>query len=229
MFFPLSFTQGQRQNALKPPQDGRRGTAIFASLGVNSPNRFRISPFPFIWGTFRGCSRRRRGRRGAGVTLVFPARSFAFRAAGMGRMWKNAHPEGAQGRGKGQALRWTHSLGKSSGKTCPRAELLPWLPHPPQPSVSSPVTVTFLFIPEHEPRLHPCPAVPVLVLQPLPGSQCRAQGPLEGGAAAQGTSRGHSAGSREGTGFLHSPEDEATPRNCRPQSSSIPSLVPPAL
>lgn len=48
MAFPLSSAQGQRQNALKPPAGG---AAVFASLAVNSPNRFPFAPFSFIWGT----------------------------------------------------------------------------------------------------------------------------------------------------------------------------------
>lgn len=48
MAFSLSSTQGQRQNALKPPAGG---AAVFASLAVNSPNRFPFAPFSFIWGT----------------------------------------------------------------------------------------------------------------------------------------------------------------------------------
>lgn len=196
MAFPLSSAQGQRQNALKPPAGG---AAVFASLAVNSPNSLLSRSFgalPWMLPAAQGEARRWFDPR----LMGFTARSFAFRAGGMGKKCKRAHPEGVQGRGKSRpcaGLGWTCSLGEGSGKPGPGRSCSRGSRIPRSPSSLLSADSDSLLHSRAQPRLH---QGPVLVLQRAgtPGSPCEGtQGPRAGGAAAKKPPRGHSGSLQE--------------------------------
>lgn len=120
----------------------------------------------------------------------------------MGQMCEGAHPEGVQGGGKSRLWGGLAALGRAGGS------LAQGRAAPGAQAVSSGLTETFLFVPEHQPWLHQGPAVPVLLLQRGGTGAAPTRGTVwgTGTSCAWGcskpTPRGHlgvTAGSREGT------------------------------
>lgn len=176
MVFPLSFTRGQRQNALKPP--GGWGAAIFASLGVNSPNPFTFAPFSSIWGSGADAPGVR-GERGSALT---PGPSGSLR-----ELWDG---EGVRGNSPGgSTLGKTGSGDDTRDGFAPLGYLAQRGAAPASPGAqagSSPLIKIFLFILEHEPRPHQGPAVPVLLMGQVGLQQTNPQGTCRGHCGWQG-------------------------------------------
>lgn len=198
----------------------------------------QIRSFLVHLGHFRGCSRRRRGRRGAGLTLGSWGSlqgALPLEQVGWGRSTRGLTRRVSRDVGKAGPVQGWAGLapsGRAAGNLA-QGGAAPAAPASPGArAVSSLLTVTPFFILEHNLGCIKALCWCCSELGPRAAPARGHRGLVRVGLQQRnppGDTRGHCRRRcrlQEGTGLLHSPKDEGTPRNSRPRTSSVPSSSP---